>query len=208
MRPIDKFILHVVHNSFPLNEYNPALLDKILQHYKQEADDLGIEITDEQLKAYVERFDRIKPGIISKGGTDLVKQGGPNGFEVIVPLSKLIKIITSAPGANASTEKADDTPDVVYHEEPYIIWNGSKEGNCIKYGAGEKWCITRGSFSSYRYSSGRGYPVFYLAKNNNLPDDNKLSFVAIQVRDVPDENKKYVYSNRKKNILFYRACVV
>ena len=76
MRPIDKFILHVVHNLFPLNEYNAKLLDQLLQHYKEEADDLNISITDNQLKAYIERFDRIKPGIISKGGTDLVKQVG------------------------------------------------------------------------------------------------------------------------------------
>jgi len=198
MKPIYKFILHVVHSSFPLNEYNPKLLNIIINHYKEEADDLGIDITDEQLKAYVERFDRIKPGIISKGGTDLVKQVGSN-FEVIVPLSKLIKLVTSAAGAEAVPNKADDTPDVVYHEEPYIIWNGSKEGNCIKYGSGEKWCITRGSFSNYRYSSARDYPVFYLAKNNNLSDDNKLSFVAIQVRNTNRDDQRYVYTNRKNS---------
>ena len=45
MRPIDKFILHVVHNLFPLNEYNAKLLDQLLQHYKEEADDLNINIT-------------------------------------------------------------------------------------------------------------------------------------------------------------------
>ena len=105
MKPIYKFILHVVHSSFPLNEYNPKLLNQIINHYKEEADDLGIEITDEQLKSYVERFDRIKPGIISKGGTDLVKQVGGN-FEVIVPLSKLIKTVTSAAGADTPKEKS------------------------------------------------------------------------------------------------------
>jgi len=188
MRPIDKFILHVVHNLFPLNEYSEGELKKLMAQFREEADDLGIEITDDQLKAYITRFDALKnsPKITDK---DLRKY----------TLSKLIKLVTSSAGAEAVPEKEDDTPDVVYHEEPYIIWNGSKEGNCIKYGQGEKWCITRGSFSSYRYSSGRGYPVFYLAKNNSMSDDNKLSFVAIQVRDVEREDQKYVYTNRKNS---------
>jgi hypothetical protein len=188
MRPIDKFILHVVHNLFPLNEYSEGELNRLMAQFKEEADDLGIEITDDQLKAYIIRFDSLKnsPKVTDK---DLRKY----------TLSKLIKLVTSSAGAEAVPEKEDDTPDVVYHEEPYIIWNGSKEGNCIKYGAGEKWCITRGSFSSYRYSSGKGYPVFYLAKNNSISDDNKLSFVAIQVRDTDREDQKYVYTNRKNS---------
>jgi hypothetical protein len=188
MRPIDKFILHVVHNLFPLNEYSEGELKKLMTQFREEADDLGIEITDDQLKSYIQRFDALKnsPKVTDK---DLRKY----------TLSKLIKLVTASAGAEATPDKEDDTPDVVYHEEPYIIWNGSKEGSCIKYGAGEKWCITRGSFSSYRYSGGRGYPVFYLAKNNSLSDDNKLSFVAIQVRDVENESERYVYTNRKNS---------
>jgi len=188
MRPIDKFILHVVHNLFPLNEYSEGELNRLMAQFKEEADDLGIEITDDQLKSYITRFDSLKnsPKVTDK---DLRKY----------TLSKLIKLVTSSAGAEVTPDKEDDTPDVVYHEEPYIIWNGSKEGNCIKYGAGEKWCITRGSFSSYRYSGGRGYPVFYLVKNNSMSDDNKLSFVAIQVRDVERESERYVYTNRKNS---------
>jgi hypothetical protein len=184
MRPIDKFILHAVHNLFPLNEYSEGELNKLMAQFREEADDLGIEITDEQLKAYIQRFDALKnsPKITDK---DLRKY----------TLSKLIRLITASPGGEE--EKIDDTPDVVYHEEPYIIWNGSKEGNCIRYGKGEKWCITRGSFSNYRYNIKIGYPVFYLAKNNSLSDDDKLSFVAIQVRDTKNDNERYVYTNRR-----------
>ena len=83
--------------------------------------------------------------------------------------------------------------DVVYHEGNIIIWNGSKQGNCVTYGAGEKWCITRpgGSFyGNYRY--GKGEPTFYLAKNNALPDSDKLSFVAIQVLN----DGRYKFTNR------------
>ncbi len=55
MRPIDKFILHIVHNLFPLNEYSEGELKKLMAQFREEADDLGIEITDGQLKAYITR---------------------------------------------------------------------------------------------------------------------------------------------------------
>ena len=201
MRPIDKFILHVVHNSFPLNEYNPKLLDQILQHYKQEADDLNINITDNQLKAYIERFDRIKPGIIAKGGTDLIKQGGVKGFEVIVPLSKLIKIVTSAKGVEEPEEEYDITPDVVYNEDGLIIYNGSKKENCLNFGAGEKWCITRGSFGNYRYDSDRKNPTFYLVRDTRLPDTDPKSFFVVVVGN----DNTYKASDRTNNDVGGRA---
>lgn len=76
MKPIDKFILHVVHNLVPLNEYSEGIMTRLINHYKEEADDLNIEISDEQLKKYIERFDILKPSLIAKGGTDLFKQVG------------------------------------------------------------------------------------------------------------------------------------
>lgn len=202
MRNIDRFILHVVHNLSALNEYSTGAMDAIMKHYKEEADDLNIQITDDQLKTYIERFDRIKSGIISKGGTDLVKQGTGGKLEVIVPLSKLIKIVTSSKGAE-TPEEMDITPDVVYHNDDntIVVYNGNKEDNCIRYGNGERWCITRSSFSDYRYSERRSFPTFYLAKNNNLSDSDKLSFVAIQVRDPQKtrESERYVYTDRTNN---------
>jgi hypothetical protein len=200
MRPIDKFILHVVHSSFPLNEYNAKLLDQLLQHYKEEADDLNISITDNQLKAYIERFDRIKPGIISKGGTDLVKQVGGK-FEVIVPLSQLIKIVTSSKGVEEPKEEIDITPDVVYNENGLIIYNGSKAENCLNFGAGEKWCITRGSFGNYRYDSNRKNPTFYLVRDTNLPDSDRKSFFVVVVGN----DDTYKASDRSNNDVGGRA---
>ena len=193
MRPIDKFILHVVHNwENGLNEaYAPSVMTKLIDKFKEEADDLNIEINDEQLKKYIERFDVLKnsPKIPEK---DLFKYS----------LSQLIRLATSSKGAE-TPETADITPDVVYHndDDTIIVYNGSKEDNCVNYGRGEKWCITRGSYGNYRYSEGRSYPTFYLAQNNNLSSDNALSFVAIQVRDpkTTSENQRYVYTNRKNS---------
>jgi hypothetical protein len=187
MRPIHKFILHVVHNwKNELNEaYSEGAVKKFIEKFREEADDLNIQITDEQLKAYIQRFDVLKnsPKITEK---DLNKWS----------IGQLIRLVTTSKGAEI--EEEDDTPDVVYSDNGITIWNGSKEGNCITYGQGEKWCITRGSYGNYRYNAGRGYPTFYLAKNTNLSDSDKLSFVAIQVRDA-DEDERYVYTNRQNS---------
>jgi hypothetical protein len=188
MRPIDKFILHVVHNLFPLNEYSQGEMNKLMTQFKDEADDLNINVSDEQLKAYITRFDALKnsPKVQEK---DLRKYS----------LGQLIRLVTASKGAETPNEDDDKTPDVVYQENGITVWNGSKEGNCINYGSGEKWCITRGSYGNYRYDSSRGFPTFYLAKNNNMTQSDKLSFVAIQVRDNRNESKKYVYTDRSNS---------
>ena len=191
MKAIDKFILHVVHNLFPLNEYSEGEMDRLMTQFKDEAEDLNIQVSDEQLKKYIERFDALKnnPKVTDK---DLRKYS----------LSKLIKLVTSSPGAELpNDEEEDNTPDVVYNDNGITIWNGAKQGNCITYGAsqrtpgGSKWCITEpgGSyFGRYRYGAEYNYPTFYLAKNNNLPDSDRLSFVSLQVLD----NGEYKFTNR------------
>lgn len=193
MRNIDRFILHVVHGwTNELNEaYGENAIKGFIKRFQEEADDLNIQITDDQLRAYINTFDRIKEKLPSDQ-RDLNKWS----------IAKFIRLVTTNKGDEA-TEEMDITPDVVYHndENTIIIYNGSTQGNCVRYGNGEKWCITRSSFPDYRYSERRSFPTFYLAKNNNLSDSDKLSFVAIQVRDprTTSENDRYVYTNRKNS---------
>ncbi len=217
MRPIDKFILHVVHNLSPLFEYDQKQMDTIINYYKQEADDLNIQITDSQLKAYIKRFEQLKSSIIAKGGTDLIKQVSKpiqkttpdgeivtkmkNDYEVLVPLSKLIKTVTSSKGVVEPEEELDITPDVVYNENGLIIYNGSKESNCLNFGSGEKWCITRGSFGNYRYDDNRKNPTFYLVKDTNLPDSDRKSFFVVVV----GKDNTYKASDRSNNDVGGRA---
>ena len=146
MRPIDKFILHVVHNLSPLFEYDQKQMEFIMNHYKEEADDLNIQITDQQLKSYIERFEQLKSKIIAQGGKDLIKKISkpiqvttPDGEIVTrhkndyeftgMNLSQLIKLVTASKGVEEPDEEEDKTPDVVYQEGPITIWNGSKEGD-------------------------------------------------------------------------------
>jgi hypothetical protein len=184
---IHKFIAYVVYNwKDSLNEaYAPKVKIQFFNKFKEEADDLNITISDEELNSYIDRFDQIKnsPKITEK---DLSKY----------TLSQLIKLVTTSKGAEAP-EAIDLTPDVVYHNEDntIAIYNGSKEELCTRHQGSVPWCITRGSYGNYRYSAERGFPTFYLAQNTNLPSTDALSFVAIQVR----QNGRYVYTNRKNS---------
>jgi hypothetical protein len=190
MRAIDKFILHVIHNSFSLNEYSQGEMNKLIAQFRDEADDLNIQISDAQLKAYIERFDSLKnsPKVTDK---DLRKYS----------LSKLIKLVTSSKGVEEPEDELDITPDVVYNENGLIIYNGSKEDNCLNYGRGESWCITRGSFGNYRYDSNRKNPTFYLVKDTNLSDSDRKSFFIVVV----GSDNTYKASDRSNNDVGGRA---
>ena len=190
MRAIDKFILHTVHNLFPLNEYSEGELKKLMAQFRQEADDLDIQISDDQLKAYIERFDSLKnsPKVTEK---DLRKYN----------LSKLIKLVTSTKGVEEPEEEIDITPDVVYDQNGLIIYNGSKEENCLNFGRGESWCITRGSFGNYRYDDNRKNPTFYLVKDTNLPREDRKSFFVVVV----GKDDTYKASDRSNNDVGGRA---
>jgi len=190
MRAIDKFILHVVHNLFPLNEYSQGEINKLMTQFKDEADDLNINVSDEQLKAYITRFDALKnsPKVQEK---DLRKYS----------LGQLIRLVTASKGVQEPEDAIDVTPDVVYNENGLTIYNGSKEDNCLTFGAGERWCITRGSFGNYRYDSNRKNPTFYLVKDTNLPDSDKKSFFVVVVGN----DNTYKASDRSNNDVGGRA---
>jgi len=192
MRPIDKFILHVVHNwDNGLKEaYSAKIVSDLLTKFKDEADDLNIQITDAQLKAYIERFDQIR-------STSKVTEKDIFKYT----LSQLIKLVTSSKGVEEPEDTVNVTPDVVYNENGLTIYNGSKENNCLTFGAGESWCITRGSFGNYRYDSNRKNPTFYLVKDTNLPDSDKKSFFVVVVGN----DNTYKASDRSNNDVGGRA---
>jgi hypothetical protein len=181
-------IEYIVSNWPFLNEaMNPKEVQTLTQKFKDEADDFNITISDEDIKNAINIFDtkfKQDPNVTEK---DLRTYS----------LTQLLKLISAKPGfeKEKAERKIEDTPDIVYNEDGIVIYSGDVEGKCIKYGAGEKWCITKGSYGNYRFDPNRGYPIFYLVKNTNLPDSDPLSFVAIQVRN----NGEYVYTNRLNN---------
>lgn len=178
---IHKFITHIVNNLFPLNEYSDGEIKRLMTQFKEEADDLNIEISDANLEAAIKRFDQLKNSskITDK---DLQKYS----------LAKLLKITGSSEGAEVVSAEEETGPDVVFSENRYTIFSGGNEELCQRHRNDVPWCITKQSFGNYRYSAEKNYPSFYLVKNANLPDSDPLSFVAIQVRS----NGQYVFTNK------------
>lgn len=188
MNSTHKFILHVVNNIFPLNEYSDAEVKRLIKIFKDEADEKNIEIEDKLLAQYIQQFDRLK----SSNHPEIKDREIRNW-----PLQKLIKLVSKY--VEEEEEEWDSGLEVVYEEGPISIWNGSEEDRCIKYARNESpWCIGKGSFMNYRADRSKGSPVFYLCMNRDLPKSNKLSFVAVQVRDpeVKQPSQQYVYTNR------------
>lgn len=181
---IHKFIIHIVNNLFPLNEYQEGEIKLLMNKFKQEADDLNIEINDTQLRKYIERFDQLKD-------SSKIEDKNLRNY----PLSKLIKLVTSSKGADVEDEETG--PDVVYSENGITVYSGANEELCQRHRSEVPWCITKSAFGNYRYSKDRGFPSFYLIKNDTdeYRDNEKLSFVAIQVRDSSfPSNKKYIWT--------------
>ena len=181
---IHKFITHIVNNLFPLNEYQEGEIKLLMNKFKIEAEDLNIEINDTQLRKYIERFDQLKD-------SSKIEDKNLRNY----PLSKLIKLVTSSKGADVEDEETG--PDVVYSENGITVYSGANEELCQRHRSEVPWCITKSAFGNYRYSKDRGFPSFYLIKNDTdeYRDNAKLSFVAIQVRDSSfPSNKKYIWT--------------
>lgn len=189
MSNIHKLIEHLVNNwSNNLSEaLAPRVKQQLIDKFKQEADDFDVKIDDKQLSDYIDYFDtRLKnnPKVTEK---DLAKY----------PLKALIKLVSAYKGSSKEEEDEDTSniPDVVYNENGLIIYSGHNEENCLKFGRGEQWCITKGSFSNYRYDSQRKNPTFYLVKDTNLPNSDKKSFFVVVV----GSDNTYKVSDRSNN---------
>lgn len=180
MKPIYYFIEYVVNNIFPLNEYSEGEIRYLIDKFKEEADDFNIEISDEELKKSIERFDQLK-------NSPNIKEKNLRKYS----LKQLLKIVKSVPSGD--TDEEDITPDVVYNENGLIIYSGHKEGNCVKYGSGEKWCITQTNFPAYRY--GDYETTFYLVKDTNKEKTAEDSFFVIHVLN----NGSYKWTGRSNS---------
>ena len=179
---IHKFITHVVNNLFPLNErrYTPEEIALFKNKFKIEADDLNIDINDTQLDKYIEAFDTLYKD----------KQSPEKRNLRYWSLNDLIRLVSSSKGADVKDKEVG--PDVLYSENGITVYSGETEELCQRHRFDVKWCITNSAFLRYRLSG----VSFYLIKNNTdkYKDDEKLAFVAIQVRNTTNEKEKYIWT--------------
>lgn len=211
MASIKEFIVHAVNNFVPLNEYAQKIVDQLVKQYMDQADEYGYnDVDEEDIKKYITRFDKIKYSLKDRD-KELFKQEG-NDYVALIELPKLIQLVTTAPDVDLEKTKEkeiprDERPMEVYAspDRKIVIYKGDKDKNCVRFKAEQApsvpWCIAGGSYSNYRYDENKGYPVFYLAKNENLPSSDDTSVVAIQVKSpklrTPD--RRYRWTNRRNS---------
>jgi len=169
--------------------YGKAVVDKLIAKFKEQVSDYNIknpstgkQWSEEDLKDLIDDFDKLR------GSADIDKE--INNYD----LKKLIKTVNTYK-TTKSTSPFSDMPDKIYDEGGIKIFNGNRENVCKSFAGEVPWCITRGSWLSYRNRPESGYPTFYLIKNSNLPDSDKLSFIAVQSR----EGDRWVYTNRNNS---------
>jgi hypothetical protein len=189
MSNIHKLIEHLVNNWS--NNLSEALDEKVKQQlmnkFKQQADDYDVKISDKNLSDYIDYFDtRLK-------NNDNIKNKDLFSYNV----KEFIKLVSPYKGSSKEEDDEDvsNIPDVVYNENGLIIYSGHNEENCLKFGRGEQWCITKGSFGNYRYDANRKNPTFYLVKDTNLPNSDRKSFFVVVV----GSDNTYKVSDRSNN---------
>lgn len=197
MKNTYKLIKYVIENwPATLNEaaYSEGQFNQLLAKFKEEADAKNINVSDEDLKKYIKFFDQLR-------NSGAIQDKDINNYSI----GELIRTATSKKKFAPDPEDPNPTISDVAYESPdgsITVWNGARQENCVRYGVdqpiggGSRWCITQpgGSYwGTYRYGADYGYPTFYLIKNRNLPQDNKLSFVAVQIL----QDGRYKYTNRE-----------
>ena len=211
MASIREFIVHVVSNFVPLNEYAQKIVDQLVKQYMGQAQEYGYDDVDEDdIRKYITRFDKIKYSLKDKD-KELFKQEGAD-YVALIELPKLMQLVTTAPDIELDKSKEkeipkDERPMEVYAspDRNIIIYKGDKEKNCVRFKAEQApsvpWCIASSSYSNYRYDQSKGYPVFYLAKNENLPSSDDTSIVAIQVKSpkLRTSSSRYRWTNRRNS---------
>jgi len=173
--------------------FSESSIKNFIKKFEEEADDLGIETTEADLRNYIKAFERLQQKLPSDQ-RDLNKWSLP----------KLIKFATTGK-SKEEEEGVEITPDVVYHNEDNsnVIYNGNSDKNCITYGKGEKWCIASKSWAAHRYDEDKGNPTFYLARNTNLPDSSNLSFIVIAVKNPSRFGEKHYVLHPRSNTPYY-----
>ena len=184
--------------------YGKAVIDAVKADFKKQiADNPGVQgfvdpvtkkpFTDDQLDQFINAFYDMKGNLPAPKNDIYNYTTSKNQFEFDDFFSTL--------ATKGKTKKKDELtaniPDLIYSNEDGTIklFNGNREDLCTRFSSEVPWCITKGSWSGYRYNENNGYPTFYLVRNANLPDSDTLSFVAVQARD----NDKWVYTNRRNN---------
>jgi predicted nucleotidyltransferase len=155
-----------------IREYSAGLINKLIQKFKQE----DSELTDDEIKKVIKRFDQIKDNVDEK---DILKYTWDNLVDTAASIEpKRIK-------AGKINDGEVDNADLVYNQNGLRVYKAGNKKACIKYGHGYTFCISaRGAGNAY---------VTYRTGADEENDPSLTYFVFDDNRPSgKDENGKYL----------------
>ena len=155
-----------------LNEYGEGVIQTLIKKFKQE--DSGL--TDDIIRNYIERFERIKNNLDEK---DITKYSWKKLENTVDGYRSKERI--KAGRLDASVTDAN----LLYNQNGIRIYLGKDKKSCVRYSNGYTFCIgARGKESMYgKYRiSDKGTPYFIF--NDNLPpeDDKHLMVLFVYLK--------------------------
>jgi len=126
-----------------IREYSVGIINKLIQKFKQE----DSELTDDEIKKVIKRFDQIKDNVEQK---DILKYTWDDLVDVAISNEpKRIK-------AGKINDGTVDNANLVYNQNGLRVYKGGDKKSCIRYGHGYTFCISaRGTGNAYgRYRAG------------------------------------------------------
>jgi cytidyltransferase-like protein len=154
-----------------LKEYSDKIVNQLVDKFKQE----NPELTDNQIKEYIKRFDQIKNNLPANK-RDILKYSWDELEEIVAAnQSKRIK-------AGKINDGEPEDANLVYNQNKLRIYVGKTKQACIKYGNGYSFCISaRGGdnlYHNYRYEQG-GTPYFVFDDTKSSEQDENGNFIDI-----------------------------
>lgn len=169
MSKLGQYIASFLLEDFPINEYSEKIINQLVAKFTQE----NPELSDNQAKEYIKRFDQIKNNLpVDK--RDITKYSWNNLEQTVAAnQSKRIK-------AGKLNDGEPKDANLVYNKDGLRVYVGNTKQACIKYGNGYSFCISaRGDdnlYADYRYEQG-GTPYFVFDDTKSSERDEDGEFI-------------------------------
>jgi uncharacterized protein YneF (UPF0154 family) len=147
-----------------LLEYADKVVTQLMRRYKTEHP----ELTEPQMRHYIEAFDRYKSDARIKE-KDITKYSFDE-LEHVIDSNFLVR------GSNQNIEMKP-----IFEDDELVVYEGNDRNECVLIGSGESWCVSRpdasNMYNSYRYRMDE--PHFYFIKNKRLSESDMWSFFVL-----------------------------
>ena len=168
--------------SLLITEISDKIKKKLIDKFKREKPDLD----DDTFEFYITGFERFKNGLPPEQ-RDITKYSFDD-LEHIVDARQARRDMKKPKKVSMIQDDEEDT-NIIYDENGLVITKGPLKDQCIKYGTGKSWCISRSGggnlFYNYRFSNNL---TIYFVTDKDQPRSGLNAVLVILV--APDGTKR------------------